>query len=243
MPAGFCATVFADKVGHARHMVIAPNGAVYVNTWSGRYYGNDTPPSGGMLVALQDTTGDGHADIVKRFGSTFKQGNHGGTSIGLYRDSLYAETNDKIVRYPLPKDGIVPKREPETVVLGLPVTGDHPMHRLPLTRTAIFLSTSPRRRIHANPRTASRRSRARSLAPNSRHEPAFGATTPTRRGKNSRRPSAMRQAFVMLTASPSRRTVLDSTRHSREETSSTRTGRSSTHKSRGPTCLPKSFCT
>jgi len=33
---GFCATVFADNVGHARHMVVAPNGVVYVNTWSGR---------------------------------------------------------------------------------------------------------------------------------------------------------------------------------------------------------------
>jgi glucose/arabinose dehydrogenase len=35
LPAGFCATVFADDVGHARHMVAAPNGVLYVNTWSG----------------------------------------------------------------------------------------------------------------------------------------------------------------------------------------------------------------
>jgi glucose/arabinose dehydrogenase len=41
LPAGFCATIFADGIGHARHMVAAPNGVVYVNTWSGRYYGND----------------------------------------------------------------------------------------------------------------------------------------------------------------------------------------------------------
>ena len=68
LPAGFCATVFADKLGHARHMVVAPNGVVYVNTWSGRYYGNDKPPRGGFLVALQDTNGDGHADVIKRFG-------------------------------------------------------------------------------------------------------------------------------------------------------------------------------
>ena len=33
-----------------------------------RYYDNDTPPAGGFLVALQDTTGDGHADVVARFG-------------------------------------------------------------------------------------------------------------------------------------------------------------------------------
>src|SRR4030088_3726267 len=59
LPPGFCATVFADNIGHARYLVVAPNGVVYVNTWSGRYYGNDTPPPGGFLVALKDTDGDG----------------------------------------------------------------------------------------------------------------------------------------------------------------------------------------
>jgi hypothetical protein len=48
LPTGFCATVFADQIGHARHLVVAPNGVVYVNTWSGTYYGNDTPPPGGF---------------------------------------------------------------------------------------------------------------------------------------------------------------------------------------------------
>src|SRR5260221_8529067 len=57
LPAGFCATVFADEIGHARHMVAAPSGVLYVNTWSGRYYGNDTPHAGGFLVALQDKSG------------------------------------------------------------------------------------------------------------------------------------------------------------------------------------------
>jgi hypothetical protein len=38
LPAGFCATVFADNIGHARHLVVSPNGVVYVNTWSGDYY-------------------------------------------------------------------------------------------------------------------------------------------------------------------------------------------------------------
>src|ERR1700686_4832027 len=49
LPAGFCATVFADGIGHARHMVLTPSGVLYVNTWSGRYYGNDTPHAGGFL--------------------------------------------------------------------------------------------------------------------------------------------------------------------------------------------------
>src|SRR5262245_47116131 len=64
LPAGFCATVFADNIGHARHLVVAPNGVVYVNTWSGLYYQNDEPPAGGFLVALHDTTGDGRADVI-----------------------------------------------------------------------------------------------------------------------------------------------------------------------------------
>jgi hypothetical protein len=41
LPNGFCATIFADKIGHARQLVVAPDGTVFVNTWSGVYYGND----------------------------------------------------------------------------------------------------------------------------------------------------------------------------------------------------------
>ena len=109
LPAGFCSTVFADGVGHARHLVVAPNGVVYVNTWSGRYYGNDTPHVGGFLVALQDTTGTGRANVIERFGETVQSGGAGGTGIGLYKGALFAEINDKIVRYALPAGAIVPK--------------------------------------------------------------------------------------------------------------------------------------
>jgi glucose/arabinose dehydrogenase/mono/diheme cytochrome c family protein len=128
LPPGFCATVFADKLGHARNITVAPNGVVYVNTWSSRYYGNKTPSTGGMLVALQDTTGDGEADAIVRFGETHREGDHGGTGIGIYNGALYAESNDRIVRYELPKSGVVPNGDPETVISGLPLTGDHPMH-------------------------------------------------------------------------------------------------------------------
>ena len=128
LPKGFCATVFADNIGHARHMAVGSNGVVYVNTWSGLYYGNDTPPPGGFLIALQDINGDGQADVVARFGDTLQQGSHGGTGIAIYKGALYAEVNDRIVRYALAKDGILPTANPETVVSGLPLTGDHPMH-------------------------------------------------------------------------------------------------------------------
>ncbi len=46
LPKGFCATVFADKIGHARQMAVAGDGTVFVNTWSGVYYNNDTPARG-----------------------------------------------------------------------------------------------------------------------------------------------------------------------------------------------------
>ena len=128
LPAGFCATVFAEGIGHARHLVVASNGVVYVNTWSGRYYGNDTPPAGGFVVALQDTTGSGKADVVQRFGATAESGGAGGTGIVLYKGAVYAEINDKIVRYALPAGSIVPRDPPVTIVSGLPLGGDHPMH-------------------------------------------------------------------------------------------------------------------
>jgi glucose/arabinose dehydrogenase/mono/diheme cytochrome c family protein len=128
LPAGFCATVFADGIGHARHLAVAPSGVVYVNTWSGRYFGNDTPHEGGFLVALQDTTGAGKANVNQRFGETVQSGGAGGTGIGIYDGFLYAELNDKILKYHLRKGAIVPDEKPQVVVSGLPLGGDHPMH-------------------------------------------------------------------------------------------------------------------
>ncbi|MEA3177849.1 MAG: hypothetical protein QOI59_1372 [Gammaproteobacteria bacterium] len=125
---GFCATVFADKIGHARHLVVGANGVVYVNTWSGVYYKNDKPPAGGFLVALQDTKSTGKADVIERFGDGTAQGSAGGTGIQLYNGSIYAEVNDKIVKFPAVANGVVPKGKPAVVVSGMPLGGDHPMH-------------------------------------------------------------------------------------------------------------------
>ncbi len=101
---------------------------MYVNTWSGRYYGNTPPHAGGFLVALKDSHGSGKADVTQRFGETVQTGGAGGTGVGLYGGSLYAEINDKIVRYRLPAGGVVPSGAPQIIVAGLPLGGDHPMH-------------------------------------------------------------------------------------------------------------------
>jgi glucose/arabinose dehydrogenase/mono/diheme cytochrome c family protein len=128
LPAGFCATIFADGIGHARHLVVSDSGVVYVNTWSGRYFGNDTPHAGGFLVALQDTGGHGKANVNERFGATVQSGGAGGTGIGIYKGFLYAELNDKILKYSLKKGSILPAEASQVVVSGLPLSGDHPMH-------------------------------------------------------------------------------------------------------------------
>jgi len=128
LPAGFCATIFAEGIGHARHLVVSPKGVVYVNTWSGDYYDFDKPHEGGFLVALQDKAGAGKADVIERFGETVQTGGAGGVGIGMFKGSIYAEINDRIVRYSLPADAIVPRDPPETIVSKLPLGGDHPMH-------------------------------------------------------------------------------------------------------------------
>jgi lipopolysaccharide transport protein LptA len=82
-------------------MVVSPDSVVYGNTWSGLYYGFDTPPAGGFLVALQDTDGDGKADRIERFGDGVPEKATGGTGIALYNDALFAEQNDYVLRFAL----------------------------------------------------------------------------------------------------------------------------------------------
>ena len=128
LPAGFCATIFADNLGHARHMAVSASGVVYVNTWSGSYFPNSPAPPGGFLIALKDDKGTGKADVIQRFGETAQTGGAGGTGIRLYNGWLYAEINDRIVRYALPDGRLVPQGAPQTILSGLPRKGDHPMH-------------------------------------------------------------------------------------------------------------------
>src|SRR4029077_1216865 len=79
-------------------------------------------------VVLQDTKNVGKADVIKRFGQTQADGAAGGTGIALYKSALYAEVNDRIMRYPLVAGEIVPSSKSDVIVSGLPITGDHPMH-------------------------------------------------------------------------------------------------------------------
>jgi glucose/arabinose dehydrogenase/mono/diheme cytochrome c family protein len=109
-------------------MAVGSNGIVYVNTWSGDYFNFDKVHDGGFLVALQDKAGSGKADTIERFGDTVQTGGAGGTGIAIYKGAVYAELNDRIVRYAMNGGSIVPQGTAETIVSGLPLGGDHPMH-------------------------------------------------------------------------------------------------------------------
>jgi glucose/arabinose dehydrogenase len=67
-------------------------------------------------------------------GGSAADGSRGGTGIALYNGALYAEVNDRIVRYALPAGSIAPTAPPEVIVSGLPVNGDHPMHPFTIDR-------------------------------------------------------------------------------------------------------------
>src|SRR4030088_2437775 len=98
LPDGFCATVFADNIGHARQMAVAPDGTLYVNTWSGIYYNNGAVPAGGFIVALKDTHGDGHADVIQRFGETVARGGHGGNGLVFFNGIIFAGIKERLLR-------------------------------------------------------------------------------------------------------------------------------------------------
>jgi len=143
LPPGFCATVFADNLGHTRHMAVAPDGTVYVNTWSGRYFRNAPPaPGGGFIVALKDRDGDGVADSTERFGPSEAKGGHGGTGIALWHGGLYVEETDRIMRYPLAPGQLAQVGTPTTILSGMPLTGDHPMHPFAIEADGTLLLNS-----------------------------------------------------------------------------------------------------
>jgi glucose/arabinose dehydrogenase len=128
LPAGFCATVFADSIGHARHIAVAANGDVYVNTTPARNRAGKPPTAGGVIVALRDTAHTGHASVIARFGSDGSADHTGGTGIAVYGGYVYAEDGARIVRYKLRSGDLVPDSAGEVMLSAMPLEGDHTMH-------------------------------------------------------------------------------------------------------------------
>jgi len=137
LPDGFCATLFADGATGARHIVVAPNGDVFVNTEprrGARIAGAAAPSGEGGIIALRDTNGDGKADVQQRFGEA------GGTGIALAGNLLYATAGNSIVRYRLESGSLTPTGNPDTIVAGLPMTGSHHSHNFVLQGRTLYVN-------------------------------------------------------------------------------------------------------
>ena len=122
LPPGFCAVVFADTVGIARHLAVARNGDVYVNLENAERTSAGTSPLRGALarggvLALRDTTGDGRADVAVRVPHT------GGTGIALTDRYAYVSVETAVLRYAIASSRLGPVGEPDTIVSGLPPEG------------------------------------------------------------------------------------------------------------------------
>jgi glucose/arabinose dehydrogenase len=110
LPQGFCATVFADRLGALRHIVVRPNGDVYIARWEGL-------GQGGALIALRDTNSDGRADLTRTIP------NAGGSGLATAGDFVYMSTWTNVLRYHLRNGELSPVLPPDTIVAGLPKSG------------------------------------------------------------------------------------------------------------------------
>lgn len=108
LPPGVCASVAASGIGPVRHMVVAPNGDLFVAV-AGREVG---------VLALRDTDGDGHYETRRQFGPS------GGNGIALTADYLYFAPNEMVVRWRWRTGQLEPEGPPEVVVRDLPSGGN-----------------------------------------------------------------------------------------------------------------------
>lgn len=115
LPAGFCATVFADEVGRARQIAVTPSGDVFVAIGPARDGSDD-----GSVIALRDADRDGTAELVETAVE------FGGNSVAWQDGQLYVGANERIVRFALPDGVLRPDAAPQLIVTGLPADGDHP---------------------------------------------------------------------------------------------------------------------
>lgn len=108
---GFTATVFANGLGGARHLVVRENGDVYLSLQRA----ND----GEGVIGLRDDDGDGVADRQAAFGHA------GGTGAAIYKDYLFFSSDDTVYRMKFTGDELVPAGDLEVVVSGFPKQSSH----------------------------------------------------------------------------------------------------------------------
>ncbi len=112
LPTGFTSTAFADSLGNARHIAVAPGGEVFVKL--------QRLKNGKGIIRLKDMNGDGKADRMMSFGS------YTGTGVAVKNGYLYASSNKGIFRYKLnDQNEVIDTSKAEMIVTGLVDKGQH----------------------------------------------------------------------------------------------------------------------
>ena len=112
LPDNFEALVVVDSInGRARQLAVNDNGDIYVKLMLKDAGGN---------VALRDTTNDGKADVIEKFGDYKDNGNYG-TAMRIHDGYLYFSSELVVYRYKLTPGQLIPRGNIETIV-----TDDHP---------------------------------------------------------------------------------------------------------------------
>jgi len=110
LPENFGALVYADTLGRGRHLAVGANGNVYVHLAR-------LTEDGHGIVALQDTDGDGRADLSREYGDVT------GTGIKLHNGYLYFSSRTEIYRAKLPEGQLLPEDGIDTLVHMVDGTG------------------------------------------------------------------------------------------------------------------------
>ena len=108
LPDGFGALVVVDSVGPSRHLAVRDNGDIYIklSIVEGKE-GN---------VALRDTTNNGKADVVKRFGDYLNDGRFA-TEMRIHNGYLYFSSELTVYRQKLQPDQLIPEGNPEIIMI------------------------------------------------------------------------------------------------------------------------------
>ncbi len=107
VPAGFCAVLVAEGLRAPRHIVVAPNGDLFIASASGG------------VIALRDADGDGVAETRKEWGR------ESGTGIALAEGYLWFAADETVYRWRWAPGQLEPAAGAEVVVHDLPDAGDH----------------------------------------------------------------------------------------------------------------------
>jgi glucose/arabinose dehydrogenase len=106
LPKGFCAVVVADSLPAPRHMVVMPNGDLYVSSMRTGMFG------------LRDTNGDGRANVVQDWGGTFHS-----SEVAVRDGYLYSDATTAILRFPIKSGSLTASGPADTLIGGLPPGG------------------------------------------------------------------------------------------------------------------------